>query len=350
MNDIALYERVEINTKFSNSSYVEEVLNEAVLKEYVSREQMDIILNNIFDVVYSYMRDYVLSEEILIPITNKKAFCVNALYEFGFFISSTCTTSQILKKICFPKINDFYLAQKYMENVIIKSEGRIKNVLEKSEKIGVFDFSYLIGELEKANKFFYKINQRISYEKYEEYNVIISKAKLPERTLMQHTIQLGAFPNDFISLLKSIDDIEAESEFLSIFDPTDVLNVYSNFNLMLKIDDKISICYYTNVAEAVFIQFLFCNYYYTPVPTSLHFSEEQVRKYLLDILNEKVTASDIIEELDLCSEFVKLSEGTKNYFRSYINRLKSHINTLKKTYQNETPENWLAHIYEGTTI
>lgn len=349
MNNIALRE-IEISTKFNDSSYVEELLNEAVSKGYISKDQVNTILNNIFDVVYGYMKDYVLKEEVLIPPSHEKAFCLNALYEFGFFISSTCSSSQILKKVCFPKTSDFYSAQKYMEKFIIKNEGRIKSVLLKSEKIGVFDFTYLIGQLEKANKFFYKINQRISYEKYEEYSLITPQAKLPERTLMQHTMRLGTFPNDFISLIKAIDDIEAESEFLSIFDPKDVLNIYSNFNLKLKIDDKISICYYNNVAEAVFVQFLFCNYYYTPDPTSLFFCKEQLKNYLQDILNDKVTASDIIDELDLCPEFVKLSEVTKSYFKSYLNKLNSHIYALKRTYQNETPENWLARIYDRTTI
>lgn len=347
MNNITLFEN-SLKTTFKDSKYVYNLLEEAFINNIITKETLNNSLINVFSLIKQYVCDYIDEEDIFMSEKCEKTFISNVLYEYGFYIFSNFSQNAI-DKILNASIEDIIKAQKFMEKTLLDANLSILEVLKIAEKVDVLDFMYLVKSIEQMAKYFYRVNQRVIFESYEEYIEPITQINLPERTLLQVTMGLNIFPKDLLSFLLAIHDLEAESEFLALFNPCDVLNVYSNFAIKIKIDNKVTTTYYHNVAEAIFVQFLFCNYYYTKEPLSLQFDNEQVKKYIYDILVNNLTAKDLIEELDLSCEFIKLTLKTQEYFKSYLNKLESHINTLKSTSNNDNVENWLPRIYERSS-
>lgn len=344
MESITLFENI-FNETFKDSKYVVNILNEAFLQGMITEKILNDSIMNILNITKQYVYAYIDEEELLISESTEEILIFNTLYEYGFYVFSNFSKN-VLDKLLNVSLDDLFEAQKFMEKTLINANNSILEILKIAKKIDVLDFMYLVKKIEEVSKYFYKVNQRIVFESYEEYIEPIKETNLPERTLLQSTMNLNSFPNDFLSFLISIQDLKAESEFLSLFNSCDILNVYSNFVIEIKLDGKITTTYYHNVAEAIFVQFLFCNYYYTKEPLSLQFTNKQVKSYIYDIVFCKLTATDLINELELSPDFIKLSNTTQEYFKCYLEKLQLHIETLRNSFKCDNVENWLAHVYE----
>ena len=342
MNSIITTESLFNSTLISEENYLVELINYAIENQLVTEEMSQNVIKHLFNVTVSLVIEYSKEEEYLTE-KEREVMIKNYLYIISLYLSSKKNTEAI--ELLFGNINILYKDAKAWYN---KKLNDAYHKIDKAKK--VFETTKYIPAIKYCKRvmrmygYFQSKLMSIYVEDFSvnsielDININLTAAEVIYKDMWHE----DTTENGFKFFINTAESLTHEAILIEKFDICDIIKFLEVAQKEVVFEEDIegrSVRIVTNdlienMTSLIFKQLLISTNYHKSAELSLKFSEEEAKRFVIEVMRGFIEAEDLYEELENNESYMNLPEETRNVFSKLRSSIEYSIKNMRERQRN----------------